>query len=327
MMFTLKGEQKVCQIGSLQVGGPFGENPPLLISSMFHNGDRILESRKEHKFDHAKALELLKQQEALSQQTGIPAIVAMVASSAEEMKYYIDFFTEHSDLPFGIDMWVQQPRLEAMEYAASKGLMDRVLYNSITPWDKDIAGQVKALRDMGAKHVVVQAFDENDQMPSGRMTAFEKLMEEVGQGGFSTIMVDTAVMNLPATVFSCLGNKMLKEQYGWPAGVATSNGTFMWKEAREMWGQNGFAGMDAAGQALSALLWSDFIFYGPITVAPRIFPAVVSACLFQATLAFNETKRLPDNKNHPIYKFFEPFATKLSEGQQSELVHGGIAVE
>lgn len=324
-MFTLKGEQKVCQIGPYKVGGPFGENPPMLVSSMFHNGDRILENRKEHKFDHAKAIELLKKQEELSAQTGIPALVAMVASSADEMKYYIDFFTEHSDLPFGIDMWVQKPRLEAMEYAASKGLLDRVLYNSITPWDKDIPDQVRALREMGAKHVVIQAFDENDQMATGRVTAFEKLMEEVGKGDFQSILVDTAVMNLPATAFSCLGNKLIKEKYGWPSGVASSNGTFMWKEAREMWGQNGFAGMDAAGQALSAMLWSDFIFYGPISVAPRIFPAVVSAALFQATLAFDETKRLPENKNHPIYKYFGEFATKLSGGENSELVHGGIA--
>lgn len=311
-IFTLKGEQKVCQIGPYKVGGAFGENPPLLISSMFHNGDKILESRKWHKFDHSKAVELIKKQEELSAQTGIPALVAMVANSTEEMKYYIDFFTEHSDLPFGIDMWVQEPRLEAIEYAASKGLLDRVLYNSITPWDKDIPEQIKALRDMGVKHVVVQAFDENNQRPSGRLTAFEKLMEDVSQGDFQTILIDTAVMNLPATAFSCLGNKLIKEKYGWPAGVASSNGTFMWKEAREMWGQNGFAGMDAASQALSALLWSDFIFYGPISVAPRIFPAIVSASLFQATLAFEETKCLPENKNHPIYKYFGEFANKLS---------------
>lgn len=323
-MFTLNGEQKVCQIGPFKVGGPFGENPPLLISSMFHNGDKILENRKEHKFDHLKAVEFIKKQEELSAQTGIPALVAMVASSTEEMKYYIDFFTEHSDLPFGIDMWVQKPRLEAMEYAASKGLLDRVLYNSITPWDKDIPDQVKALRQMGVKHVVVQAFDETDQRPSGRLTSFEKLMEEVGKGEFPTILVDTAVMNLPATAFSCLANKIIKEKHGWPAGVASSNGTFMWKEAKEMWGQAGFAGMDAAGQALSALLWSDFLFYGPISVASRIFPAIVSATLFQATLAFEETKHLPENKNHPLYKYFGEFASKLSGGEQVELVHGGI---
>lgn len=324
-MFTLTRKQKVCQIGPFQVGGPFGENPPLLISSMFHNGDKILENRKDHKFDHAQAIKFLDIQEELSVQTGIPALVAMVASSTEEMKYYIDFFTEYSNLPFGIDMWVQKPRLEAMEYAAAKGLLDRVLYNSITPWDKDIPGQIRALRDMGVKHVVVQAFDESDQMPSGRLTAFARLMEEVEKGEFSSILVDTAVMNLPAAAFSCLGNRLIKETYGWPAGVASSNGTFMWKEARSLWGQTGFAGMDAAGQALSGLLWSDFIFYGPIAVAPRIFPALVSASLFQATLAFDETKRLPENKQHPLYKFFGDFAGKLSGGEQSELVHGGIA--
>ena len=157
----------------MKVGGQPGENPPLLIASMFHNKDRIAADRKGN-FDRAKAVELIRTQEALSASTGIPSMVAMVANSAEEAKIYIDFFRETTKMSFGIDMWVAEKRAEATEYVAKLGLQDQFLYNSITPWDKDIKGQVHKLKDLGIKHVVVQAFDDADQSPRGRLNSLER---------------------------------------------------------------------------------------------------------------------------------------------------------
>jgi tetrahydromethanopterin S-methyltransferase subunit H len=319
-MFKVEKPQKVCQIGNyFKVGGQYGENPPLLISSMFHNGDKILESRKEGKWDRIKAEEYVKKQEELEDKTGIPAIVAMVANTGEEAARYIDWFTSISDRPFGIDMWVEKPRLEAAEYVAKKGLQDRLIYNSITPWDKDIRGQVKVLKELGIKHVIVQAYDVGDPSPQGRLTCFNKMMEAIGEGSFESILIDTSVMNLPAIAFSGVANKIVKEATGWPCGVASSNGTYMWKAAREMFGPDGFAAMNASGQGCSALYWSDFIFYGPIVAAPKMFPAVVSGAVMAATMGFYETGQLPTNPNHPLYKFFGDFVEKLEAGDEQAL--------
>ena len=310
-MFKLSRPQRVCRIGQWNIGGQPGENPPLLISSMFHNGDKILESRKERKFNREKATEYVKRQEELSAQTGVPALVAMVATSLEEMKTYIDFFLSISNQPFGIDLWVEKTRLEVAEYIAGLGIQDRVLYNSITPWDKDIPGQVARLKEMGFKHVVVQAFNQEDQSPKGRVTGLKKMLDVIGENTFETILVDTAVMNLPSTSFSCIAARMVKEEFGWPAGVASSNGTYMWKAAREMWGSDGFNAMNAAGQAIAALLWSDLLFSGPIVNIPKIIPAVTTASLMLSTLAYDESGKLPANQEHPLYKFFSDFVKQL----------------
>ncbi|NHM26659.1 tetrahydromethanopterin S-methyltransferase subunit H [Desulfofundulus sp. TPOSR] len=310
-MFKLSRPQRVCRIGRWNIGGQPGENPPLLISSMFHNGDKILESRKERKFNREKATEYVKRQEELSAQTGVPALVAMVATSLDEMKTYIDFFLSISDQPFGIDMWVEKTRLEVAEYIARLGIQDRVLYNSITPWDKDIPGQVARLKELGIKHVVVQAFNQEDQTPKGRVTGLKKMLDIIGEDTFETILVDTAVMNLPSTSFSCIACRLVKEEFGWPAGVASSNGTYMWKAAREMWGSEGFNAMNAAGQAIAALLWSDLLFSGPIVNIPKIIPAVTTASLMLSTLVYDETGKLPPNQDHPLYKFFADFVKQL----------------
>lgn len=208
-------------------------------------------------------------------------------------------------------MWVEKARLEAAEYCCGKGLQDTLLYNSITPWDKDIPGQVARLKELGVRHVVLQAYNQEDQTPRGRVSGLKKMFEAVGEDTFDTVLVDTSVMNLPSTTFSCIAGKMVKEEFGLPCGVASSNGTYMWKDAREMWGSDGFTAMNSTAQGLAAFLWSDLLFSGPIVNLPKIIPAVATACLMQATMAYHETKRLPDNENHPIYKFYGDFVKQL----------------
>lgn len=312
-MFVFSKEQKTFSIGNAKVGGQPGEHPPLLISSMFHNKDRVLQDRKGN-FDREKAKELIKKQEELSASTGIPSMVAMVANTAEEAQVYIDFYVETTDMPFGIDMWVAEKRAKATEYVAKLGLQDKFLYNSITPWDKDIPGQVNKLKDLGIKHVVVQAFDDKDQSPAGRLKSLENLLSQ-GADGFETIIVDTSVMNLPATSFSLIANRIIKEKTGLPCGGAYSNGTHMWKEAREVWGLEGFRAMDAVAQGMASALWSDYNFYGPIVTAPRIFPAVATAHIMLSTLVYNETNKLPENGDLPIRKYFTDFLEKLIAGE------------
>jgi tetrahydromethanopterin S-methyltransferase subunit H len=311
-MFLFAKDQKEYKINMITVGGQPGEHPPLLIASMFHNKDKILKDRKGN-FDRNRARELIKTQEELSASTGIPSMVAMVANSAEEARIYIDFFLETTDMPFGIDMWMAEKRAKATEYVAQLGVQDKFLYNSITPWDKDISGQVNKLKDLGIKHVVIQAFDDKDQTPEGRLKSLEQILSQ-GADGFETIIVDTSVMNLPATSFSLIANRIIKEKTGLPCGGAYSNGTHMWKDSKEIWGLDGFRTMDAVAQAMSSVLWSDFNFYGPIVTAPRIFPAVATAHVLLSTLVYYETRNIPENNNLPIRRYFSDFIEKLAAG-------------
>ena len=304
-------EQKVFSIGGIKVGGQPGENAPLLIGNMFQKGDTLIESRKERKFNRKEAAERIREMERLSDETGVPGIVAMVANSPKEMKAYVDFFVSVSDRPFAIDIWVQKTRLEATRYICEQGLQDRLLYNSITPWDEDIPGQVQMIRDLGVKHIVVQAFDVEDKTPTGRPKSLRGMLDLVGGGGFESILVDTAVMNLPATAFSLLANSLVKEEFGLPVGSAPSNGTYMWKASREMWGSKGFVGVDAGIHAISALA-SDFMLYGPMTGTQRIFPAVAAASALLATLVYDETHVLPQSDRHPLNLLFSDMVEQLT---------------
>jgi tetrahydromethanopterin S-methyltransferase subunit H len=226
---------------------------------------------------------------------------------------YIDFVTSVSDMPFCVDAWKMKPKLEGAAYCAEKGLLDRMFYNSITVWEEDLETEIREIAQIGVKHVLLVAFDMADQMPSGRIAGTQKLLDAIDKVGakFESIFVDTSVMNGPATAFCGIANRMIKEKWGFPGASAPSNGSYMWKQAREMWGYKGWSAADAGLESLAAFLYHDMIFAGPMAGATRIFPAVAMADAFLAAAAFTETKKLPEDQNHPLYKLFPDFVEQL----------------
>lgn len=312
-MFKFEKEQKVCKIGEVKFGGQPGEYPTVICSSIFQTGDKVFTGKRKEGFDEKRAEELLKSQEKLTAETGIPGMADIVANTGKEFERFIDFVVSVTDMPFCIDAWVLKPKLAAAAYCAEKGLLDRMFYNSITVWEKDLETEIKEILQMGVKHVLLVAFDQEDQMPSGRITGTQRLLDAIEKAGaeFESIFVDTSVMNGPATAFCGIANRMIKEKWGFPTASAPSNGSYMWKQARELWGFKGWSAADAALEALAAFMYHDMIFSGPMAGASRIFPAVAIADAFTATSAFAETRKMPTDPNHPLYKLFPDFVEQL----------------
>jgi tetrahydromethanopterin S-methyltransferase subunit H len=312
-MFQFATEQKVCDVGCVKFGGQPGEYPTVVCSSIFQKGDKVFTGKRKEGFDEERAASLLKMQEKLWQETGVPAMADIVANTGKEFETFIDFVIANSDIPFCIDAWVMKPKLAAAAYCAEKGLLDRMFYNSLTVWEKDLETEIKEIADIGVKHVLLVAFDQEDQLPSGRITGTQKLLDAIEKVGanFESVFVDTSVMNGPATAFCGLANKAVKEKWGIPTASAPSNGSYMWKEAREKFGFKGWAAADSALEALSAYMYHDMIFSGPMAGAERIIPAVAMADAFLATAVYAETKRLPTDPNHPLFKLFPDFVEQL----------------
>jgi tetrahydromethanopterin S-methyltransferase subunit H len=312
-MYKFETEQKVCEVGGVKFGGQPGQYPTVVCSSIFQKGDKVFTGKRKEGFDEKRAGELLKTQERLSEETGVPGMADIVANTAKEFETFIDFVVSVSNMPFCIDAWVMKPKLAGAAYCAEKGLLDRMFYNSLTVWEKDLETEIREISQIGVKHVLLVAFDQEDQLPSGRITGTQRLLDAIEKVGaeFESIFVDTSVMNGPATAFCGIANRMIKEKWGFPGASAPSNGSYMWKKAQELWGFKGWSAADAGLEALSAFLYHDMIFSGPMAGATRIFPAVAMADAFLATAAFAETKGLPKDQDHPLYKLFPEFVEQL----------------
>ena len=309
----LKKEPQVCDVGGVKFGGQPGDYPCVCVNSIFQKGDKVFDGKRKEGFNEDRAAELLKTQDKLWKETGVPGMADIVANTGEEFKTYIDFVTSVSSMPFCVDAWVMKPKLEGAAYCAEKGLLDRMFYNSLTVWEKDLETEIREISQIGVKHVLLVSFDQEDQMPSGRISGTQKLLDVIEKVGakFESIFVDTSVMNGPATAFCGIANAMVKEKWGFPVASAPSNGSYMWKKARELWGFKGWSAADAALEALSAFFYHDMIFSGPMAGATRIMPAIAMAEAFLATAVFGETKKLPKDPNHPLFKLFPEFVEQL----------------
>ena len=313
-MFRFNREQKVCTIGEISFGGEPGQHPTVIVPSIFQKGDRVFDGKKrKHGFNEKKADELLKDTERISKETGLPCMVDIVGNSGDEFKIYIDFVTGISNVPFCVDAWTMKAKLDGARYCADRGLLDRMFYNSLTVWEEEIEKEVREITEIGIKHVLLVAFDQEDQMPSGRITGTQKLLDIIEKVGseFESIFVDTSVMNGPATALCSIANREIKEKWGFPCASAPSNGSYMWNAARELWGFKGWAGADAALEGLASVFYHDMIFSGPMAGSGRIFPAVAMANAFIATMQYIENKSLPKSNSHPLMKLFPEFVGQL----------------
>lgn len=312
-MFFFENEQKICEVGGIPFGGQPGAYPTVVCSSIFQKGDRVFQGKRKEGFDEKRAEELLRNQDRLSRETGVPGMADIVANTGEEFRRYIDFAVSVSGMPFCIDAWTMKPKLEGAAYCAERGLLGRMFYNSLTVWEKDIETEIREIANIGVKHVLLVAFDNEDQMPSGRVKGTQRLLDIIEKVGarFESIFVDTSVMNGPATAFCSAANRLIKEKWGFPTASAPSNGSYMWKKARELWGFKGWAAADAGLEALASFLFHDMIFSGPMAGAERIFPAVAMADAFLASAVFAEHRELPEASGHPLYTLFPEFVEQL----------------
>ncbi|MBI4830662.1 MAG: tetrahydromethanopterin S-methyltransferase, partial [Candidatus Lindowbacteria bacterium] len=156
--FIFEKVQSVFDVGGVKIGGQPGVNPTVLIGSMFHKGDKLIEDRKTGSFDKGAARQRLKRLEEISQKTGIPAMVDIVANSADEFSRYIEFVVTETGAPVCIDAWQPRVRIEAARCAARSGLLERLIYNSLNPWNKDLEAEVNEIAEIGVRHVVVCVF-------------------------------------------------------------------------------------------------------------------------------------------------------------------------
>lgn len=315
-MFRLGTEPKTYEIGGVKLGGQPGDYPTIACFSIFQESDRLFDKGSRRKgFNEGRAEELLKTADKFWEETGVPPMADIVASPGEKFKKYVDFVTSVSNMPFCVDAIQMKTKLDGAAYCAEKGLLDKMFYNSITVWEEDLETEIKEMVQIGVRHVLLVAFDPTDQMPTGRITGAQKLLDamEKADAKFETIIVDTTTLNGPAAAMCGIAGKLIKEKWGFATASAPSNGSYMeYKRFKEeLWGFKSWAAIDAAVESLSAFFFNDLVFTGPMAGAGRVMPAIALADAFLATAVFDETKELPKEPNHPITKLWPDFAEQL----------------
>ncbi len=294
---TFKTKQTVASISGVNVGGQPGENPTCIIPSIFYDGHKIVSDPIRGEFGKPQAETLINRAEELSEKTGNPFFIDVMATTAEALTRYIEFVTDQTSVPFLVDSISREAKLQAVMHIQKVGLTEKAIYNSInflsTPQE------LTALRDAGVKSAVLLAYDSK----GNRETVLPDLLKVAEGAKIKNVLVDTAVLQVSSIGTAAKALYAIKEKFGLPAGCAPANAISIWKKLRA-----GEFGPDARKVCLGAstlytqMMGADFVIAGPIDYADTVFPVVAMADAIIASEAQNLGVKIAPN--HPLYKIF-----------------------
>ena len=298
MAFEYGVEQKVFEIGGVRVGGIPGERPVVLIGSIFYHGHRIVRDERRGEFDREAAEKLLKDQEELSDRTGNPCMVDVVASTGEAMKRYLEFVSDVTDVPILVGGAVASARVEGVKYAKEVGLMDRVVYNSIVPDAKQ--DELSAIEETGVESAVLLTFSARQFTTASRVEAAKGLLKTAERLGVKKVMVDTCTLDVPSLGMSCKAIRIIKGELGVPVGCGAHNAVSMWRGLKPKFGRRAVKPAVASSCVMAASVGADFILYGPMKEAKIVFPAVAMVDAAYGYLVMESGGRL--DRSHPLFR-------------------------
>ena len=300
-------EPKTVQIGDVILGGRRGEYPTTLMLSIFHRGDRLVTDPKRGKFDAKRAQRYINRAIKLTETTGTPFILDVLAETPEAMTKYLAFLSESApSVPFLIDSSSLDARLAGINQVADTNRAQLAIYDAIS--HHTTVEELEALRTAKIEAAIILAHNPLDIRPQGRLEALkgtpetEGLIAKATTAKISKILIDTVALDLAGLSIAATAMRFVKNELGYPVGAGSANSVALWTHASDI--------SPAAKRYLAPALCSylqchgaNFILAGPLRRAPRFFTAtsVTDALLAYMSPDGAYPAPTPKTRTHPRY--------------------------
>lgn len=298
MMFDYQVNQKTYEISGIKIGGIPGLSPTVMVGSMFYNGHTVVESAANGIFNKTEAESQLRKAEEISDMTGLPTMVDLIAENSQAAATYLDFMVDATDLPILLDIVSESAQIESLDYAYEQGMMKRIIFNSLNPHSKEDI--YKKLKEVQCKNAILLLHSTRYILSSNKDALLQEMIPKAQESGISNILIDTVVIDIPTLGLAAKAIDHIKNKYGYPCGCGAHNALSSWKRLHEKYCTKAVTTVLGVINALPIAVGADFVFYGPIRNAESIYPsiAMIDAAYSQQLLE----KRIRVDKNHPRYK-------------------------
>jgi tetrahydromethanopterin S-methyltransferase subunit H len=271
-MLDYDSEQKVIEIGSTRIGGQPGENPIVMIGSVFYAKHPALLDEKTGKFDKMIVEAEINEFITVIDETGMQAIVDVVGSYPDALIKECEFVADLIDCPFLVDGLNDTSRIPAMEGLKGIGLLDRAILNSID--ENTSIESINKLKEIGVNNAVLLTFGNRYIFPHQKLHLLqEKLIINAEKANIKNLIVDTAVLDLPSIAINVETTRLIKSELGLPTGFAPANAIYGWDFVKK-YGESSRCGAIASIMTYCADAGSDFILFGPVKFAKCLVPAI-----------------------------------------------------
>ena len=297
-MFEYDVDQKTYEIFGVKIGGVPGHAPSVMVGSMFYKGHRIVEDPGEGLFDEVKAEKQLRDAEEMTDKTGLPSMVDLVAENSKAAGEYLDFVVDASKMPIMLDVVAEEDQVNVLQYAYDIGIMDRIIFNSLNPNTSD---KVYAkIAEVDCSSAVLLLHSSRYMFSSNKNDLLELMALKAIQAGVEKILVDTVVIDIPTLGLAVNAINRIKNRYGYPSGCGAHNAISSWKNLRNKYSLSAVATVLGVVNALPIAAGADFVFYGPMRNAEAVYPSIAMIDVAYSQLVLERREKL--DKDHPRYK-------------------------
>jgi tetrahydromethanopterin S-methyltransferase subunit H len=300
-MFKFKEKQKIFEIGGVKVGGQPGELPTVLIPSIFYMGHKIIADEKLGIFDKAKAEELIKKCEDLSDLTTNPFMLDITGLNEEAFNKYIDFVAETTDAPFLISSENAKVLMSGAQHVAEVGLQNRAVYSSIF---KGITSkEIEVIKNSGIKAAILLARNPMDESAKGKLAVVKDILDLAQRAKIEKPLIDVAIEAFGATMGAAArAVYLIKSEYTFPVGVGTGNVTTTFDWAKTNVAKENRRACYGAIHSLMQILGANWLMFGPIEHSEWVFPTVATTDAFILTATAELGIQPIEEGKHPVFK-------------------------
>ena len=284
----------------VKIGGYLGENPTLLVGSIFYLGDKLLLS-KEGDIDRGAAAQVINEAESLTRDLGLSFGLDVVFPTEESVSKIMPFVAEY-DVPLFLDSPSPEARIKAYFMAKELGIEGKSVANGI--YTNTSEKELEAIRESKIRAAVLLAFDPANPATSLRAESRLKILKEnliplAWKAGVTNVIADAVVLDPASIAVSAEAIYMFKEKLGVPSGCAPANA--LGPASRKVLGTDAAYGVHGGAAVLLRLHGADFIMYGPVKRVKYVAHAVAMA---DSLLGYSARLHgAAIGRNHPLRKF------------------------
>ena len=288
------------EYGNVKAGYGNFNLPPILIGTMFYQGQTLVERDDPTKFNIEKAKKRILKQKALAEKYKIPALLEISAVTPEAMLKYLEFYLDHFEPPFVLGGTLEA-RSAGLEYLHERGTNStEFIYNAISNLKNNT--EIDLLKKYKIQTAVVLIL-ASPNMTSTQRYAYivEKtqpgnisIIDGLKRLGVERIWIDGGVIDLESLAHIMETQQLISTSLKLPVGTASN--LFLFKYSSPRLNKKFHTRYRRASIMFITTWFSNFIFYGPIEDATECFASAYQSYAYKKTISEHNIRLLDSFK-------------------------------